>query len=291
MKPPRTIRNYSRLLHAREVAFAWLCGDGWPARISRSLGLQSHVRVQTLAFDHARATHPPLRIAFASDLHAGPTTHPKFLDHACATLAAQHADVVLWGGDFVSLDAKHIDAVIDHMAAVRAPLGSYAVLGNHDLWVDYAYIEKRLEQAGVQLLTNRNAHLRAPFDAIWICGLDDHGCGHPDAHAAFAGADGVRVVLMHSPASIGDIGEERFDLALCGHTHGGQIALPDGTAMLLPRGKLNRRYSRGVHHFGDERKLVVSLGVGFSTLPFRAFAPSEVICCTLTGTTKGYGAS
>jgi predicted MPP superfamily phosphohydrolase len=270
-------------LHARECALAWLFGDGWPARGARLLGFQSGVRVRSLAFDHARPAHPPLRVAFASDLHAGPTTHPKVLGHACAQLASLGADIVLWGGDFVSLDAKHIDQLVALMACVRAPLGSYAVLGNHDLWVDHSYIETRLAYAGIQLLTNRNVRLPAPFDSSWICGIDDHGSGHPDATAAFAGADGVRVVLMHSPASLADIGDERFDLALCGHTHGGQIALPNGAAILVPGGKLGRRYSRGVHHLDEERKLVVSLGVGFSTLPFRAFAPSEVIACTLTG--------
>lgn len=280
---PRRIRNYSRLTHARERVLALLCGRGWPARVARWLGMPLHVRVREVAFAQQRSVHPPLRIAFASDLHAGPVTPPALLEHACRTLAAMQADVVLWGGDFVCLNARHIDQLVAHMAAVRAPGGSYAVLGNHDLWVDYRHIERRLAQAGVELLTNRNVRLPAPFEDIWVCGLDDAGSGHPDATAALAGADGVRVVLMHAPDGLLALGDEHFEVAFCGHTHGGQIALPGGRALVLPHGRLNRRFARGVHALERERHLVVSLGVGYSTVPFRLFAPPEVVHCTLTG--------
>jgi predicted MPP superfamily phosphohydrolase len=270
------------MMHARERALKLLCGDGWPARVGRWLGMPGKVTVRDVAFTHARDRHPPLRIAFASDLHAGPVTHPALLEHACETLAAMQADVVLWGGDFVCLEARHIDQVIEHMAAVRAPFGSYAVLGNHDLWVDHGHIERRLESAGIEILTNRNVRLRAPFDRVWICGLDDTQSGHPDARAALAGAAGVRVVLMHAPDGMLELGRNHFEVAFCGHTHGGQVALPGGTPLVLPDGRLNRRFSRGVHALQSQRHLVVSLGVGYSTVPFRLFAPPEVVRCTLT---------
>lgn len=279
----RPIRNFSRFTHARERALAVLCGRGWPAKIARWLGTPAKVRVREVGFTHGRAPHPPLRIAFASDLHAGPVTHPRLIEHACQTLAGLRADLVLWGGDFVSLDAKHIDEVVEHMAAVRAPLGGYAVLGNHDLWVDYRHIERQLERAGVQLLTNRNVRLAAPFERVWVCGLDDAQSGHPDAKAALAGADGARIVLMHAPDGLLSLEDAHFEVAFCGHTHGGQVALPGGRAVVLPSGRLNRRFSRGVHQLERERHLVVSLGVGYSTIPFRLFAPPEVIVCTLTG--------
>jgi predicted MPP superfamily phosphohydrolase len=280
--PSRHIRNYTRFTHARERALAALCGRGWPAKVARWLGMPAKVTVREMAFTHSRDRHPPLRIGFASDLHAGPVTHPSLLEHACRTMADMQADVVLWGGDFVCLDAKHIDQVIDHMAAVRPRLGSYAVLGNHDLWVDYRYIERRLASAGVEVLTNRNVRLAAPYDRVWICGLDDAESGNPDARTALKGAAGVRVVLMHAPDGMLEIGRNHFEVAFCGHTHGGQVALPGGTAIVLPNGRLNRRFSRGVHQLESRRHLVVSLGVGYSTVPFRLFAPPEVVLCTLS---------
>jgi len=279
----RRPRNYSQLTHFKERSFGWVFGRPWLVRMGQWLGMPSEVQVQQLVFDHTRCAHPELRIAFASDLHAGPTTHPAIIEHACREMAATKADLVLWGGDFVSLDARHIDQIVEHMAAVRAPLGCYAVLGNHDLWVDHRYLESRLEHAGVQVLTNRNVRLPAPFDAIWVCGLDDAESGHPDGQAALAGADEIRIILMHGPDGLLAIEGERFEAAFCGHTHGGQIALPNGTAIVLPDGRLSRRYSRGVYHLGGERRLFVSLGVGNSTVPMRLFAPPEIIHCRLTG--------
>jgi predicted MPP superfamily phosphohydrolase len=67
-----------------------------------------------------------------------------------------------------------------------------------------------------------------PFQHIWICGLDDFLSCQPDARATLAGADGVRLVRMHAPSNLMDLQGERFDLALYGQTHGGQIALPGG---------------------------------------------------------------
>ena len=63
--------------------------------------------------------------------------------------------------------------------------------------------------------------------------------------AALSGADGIRVVLMHAPSGLLDLGAKHFDLALCGDTHGGQLALPGGVPIVVPHGRLSRRYSRG----------------------------------------------
>jgi predicted MPP superfamily phosphohydrolase len=236
--------------------------------------------------EHAGPAHPPLRIGFASDFHAGPTTHPSVLACAIEELANADLDVLLLGGDFISLDARFIDPLAERLGEVPARLGRYAVLGNHDLWVDHAYVQGRLERAGIEMLTNSNRALPPPYDAVSICGLDDHGSGRPDAEAAFEGAGGVRVVLMHAPSSLLDIGEHRFDLAFCGHTHGGQIALPSGRPMIVPEGRLSRRYCRGAHELSGERFLYVSRGVGCSTVPLRAWSSPEVVICTLRASTR-----
>jgi predicted MPP superfamily phosphohydrolase len=93
-----------------------------------------------------------------------------------------------------------------------------------------------------------------------------------------------RIVLMHSPEGLKSIGGRHFDLALCGHTHGGQIALPWGAPVFVPGGSLNRRYHRGRYEVGGTRPrtLLVSRGVGCSTLPVRLFAAPEVHLCLIT---------
>jgi predicted MPP superfamily phosphohydrolase len=142
---------------------------------------------------------PPLRIAFASDFHAGPTTHPDLWAAACDALNRAEPDILLLGGDFVVLEARHVDALAARLGQVAAPLGCYAVLGNHDYYAGAEYITRRLEAAGIRMLTNQGIRLPAPHAHVWICGLDDWGYGEPDAAAALDGAEGIRIVLMHNP--------------------------------------------------------------------------------------------
>ena len=263
---------------------ALLYRGGWPVRLARALGVRPEVRTtrHSIPISNGSAPIPPLRIAYGSDFHAGPTTDPAVLRAACAALRAAAPDVLLLGGDFVTLVPSEIDWLARELAAIPAPFGRFAVLGNHDWWSDGPYIARALEAAGIRVLTNRSVQLDAPFQHVWICGLDDHGRGRPDAAAALAGAEGVRIVLMHAPSGLLDLGEERFDLALCGHTHGGQLALPGGTPVVVPHGRLSRRYARGRFGIADGRTLVVSVGVGCVVLPLRLFADPEIVVCNLT---------
>jgi predicted MPP superfamily phosphohydrolase len=224
---------------------------------------------------------PPLLLAYASDFHAGAVTDPAILRAACEALRAAKPDVLVLGGDFVTYEPTEADWLIAELGTVPARFGRYAVLGNHDLWADPAHIAGRLEAAGIHVLTNRSARLDPPYDDIWICGLDDHWCGRPDGVAAFAGAGRIRVLLMHAPSGLLDVGEGRFDLALCGHTHGGQIALPGGIPILVPPGPLSRRYPRGRYALPRGSTLLVSVGVGTVLLPLRLFTPPEILVCTL----------
>jgi uncharacterized protein len=260
----------------------FLYGSAWPARLAARLGYHPRVRNARYGiWTDVREGHRRLRIGYASDFHAGGATNPEVIDAACWELTAAAPDVLLLGGDFVGADAKAIHEVAPRLGEIPAPFGRFAVLGNHDWWTDARTVADALEVAGIQLLTNRNARLARPFEDVVVCGLDDPWAGHPDAAAAFARTDGVRIVLMHQPSGLLDVGDRPFALALCGHTHGGQIALPGGIPIVVPHGPLSRRYSRGRYELDGGRVLIVSRGVGCSTLPFRLFAPPEVVICDL----------
>ncbi|HEX6107008.1 MAG TPA: metallophosphoesterase [Gemmatimonadales bacterium] len=252
---------------------------GWPARAAARLGYRPRARVVHHRVRLPLPGLPPFRIAYASDFHAGPTTSPALLAQACEALAEARPDLLLLGGDYVCTEAEPIRDLAPRMGAVPARLGRYAVLGNHDWWTDPGLIVRSLEAAGIELLTNRHLRLPEPYDRIVLCGLDDPWAGRPDSRAAFAGADGTRIVLMHQPSGLLDMPGEEFALAICGHTHGGQIALPGGIPIVVPRGPLSRRYSRGRFELEGGRVLLVSVGVGCSMLPFRVFADPEVVVC------------
>jgi uncharacterized protein len=261
---------------------------GWGARLAYRLGLQRapSLRTHVVRVRGRDAGAPPLRLAFASDFHAGSTTHPALLQAACRHLADARADVVLLGGDFVAHEACEVEPLAELLSEVAAPLGKYAVLGNHDLLDDDGHVTRRLEAAGVQVLTNRGVRLAPPHDDVWVCGLDDPIFGDPDAESALAGAGGRRVVLMHAPDGLLALGDREFDLALCGHTHGGQIVFPWGWAPVVPAGRLSRRYMRGLFALGGERAMLVSHGVGCSSVPVRLFATPEVHVCELLPSTE-----
>jgi uncharacterized protein len=222
-----------------------------------------------------------LRIAFASDFHAGPMTSNRVLAAAAVRLADAQPDLLLLGGDFVSLRSQYMERVLERLAEVPAPAGRFAVLGNHDHWAGAAEVTRALELAGIEVLTNVNRRLAAPFEKVTVCGVDDHIAGDPDGDRAFAGAGPVRLLLMHSPSGLLDIGRHGFTIAFAGHTHGGQIALWNGFPVYVPHGQLSRRYCAGRFQVEQDRVMLVSRGVGCSTVPLRWNAPAEVHLCSV----------
>jgi predicted MPP superfamily phosphohydrolase len=257
----------------------------WPARVAEQLAVSAKVSVDRHEVHVASSLGgaETLRIAFASDFHAGPMTPRGLIDQALTQLIRAEADVLLLGGDFVSLRAEYARDLVDRLAAVPAPLGRYAVLGNHDYWADGAAVAGHLRRVGIEVLTNRNVRLPDPFSQVSICGVDDHTSGEPDAEAALSGTGAVRVVLMHSPSGLLDIDGRPFSVALCGHTHGGQIALRDGRPLLVAHGLLSRQYNAGRFAIDAAKTLLVSRGIGCSAMPFRFNAPPAVLICTVHG--------
>ncbi|MFO0738341.1 MAG: metallophosphoesterase [Labilithrix sp.] len=265
--------SYSRRRALVEWGLEHAYRDGWPARLAHAFGLHGQLRV--IRHEVRAPGDTSLRIAFASDFHAGPTTHPSQLDAAAAALDAAEPDVVLLGGDFVFLSSRHVGLVADRLRGVRARLGKFAVLGNHDLWANDRHITATLERAGVRVLFNETAK---PAPRIAICGVDDPWTGSRDGVRAFddAATDDYRILLAHAPEALLTIGDARFDLGLCGHTHGGHIALPGGVPIIVP-GPLGRRYAHGRFELGDGRTLIVSRGIGATESPIRWNADPDVL--------------
>ena len=287
----RSPRWFGRAQHAGfrkkavDVALGLLYAGGWPALITRAVGLQGELRVDehTFRVRREKTNAPPLRVVFASDFHAGPTLHPALLADTLAAMRDAHGELLLLGGDFVSFHARYVDRMIGSLRAIHAPLGKFAVLGNHDLLGDDRYIVRRLADAGVTTLVNSNARLPAPHDDVWVCGLDDWDEGAPDADAAFAGADGTRILLAHQPDGLTVCGDRPFDIGFFGHVHGGQFLLRNREPAIRHRGPVSKLYMHGgVFHAGArDAPVLVSRGIGTSTLPARRQADPQVHICTL----------
>lgn len=271
-------RHYDAVRRTLDVAERALYGAGWAARLAYALGMQGRIQADRRAI--GASDEPALRVAFVSDLHAGALTDPRVLEAAAAIVAEDAPDLVLLGGDYVCTHEREIDGLARFLAPLRPPLGVVAVLGNHDLWQDDVAIARALTDAGVRVLVNEELRLPAPFAHVVVYGMDEPGTGDPSAPGPLADGD-RRIVLMHSPIGLDLLAPGSFDVAFCGHTHGGQVATPSGRPVVLPHGAGGREIAGGGLFERSGGRLLVSRGVGMSDVPVRVFAPSEVHLCTI----------
>lgn len=233
---------------------------------------------------------PPLKVAVASDWHISNQPFWRVMTRERAArivdaINAAQPDVVLLPGDFVSgvgdpgargePDGEEIAAILGRL---RAPLGVYAVLGNHDWWAGQVpRFRAALEQRGIRVLENT----ARPIDAgLWVAGVGDVMTGHSRPAAALARVppQAHALVLMHDPGSLVEMPPVR-GLAVAGHTHGGQVALPFLGAVLTPP-RLPRSWSYGWVDHGGVQAWVTS-GLGVSILPVRFWRRPEWVLFVL----------
>jgi predicted MPP superfamily phosphohydrolase len=224
-----------------------------------------------------------LRAGVVSDLHAGvPHAGLDMVRRAVAALNAREPDVHLLLGDY--LDASQIlkrdlapEVVARVLGELRAPLGTYAVMGNHDWRHSGDRMWRALGAAGITVLEDDAVELPAGF---WIAGLADMRHRLPNVVRALRDVppDAPVIVLSHDPDLFPRM-PERVALTLSGHTHGGQVAIPILRRPMLPS-YYGERYARG-HVVEHGHHLLVTSGVGTSGLPIRLLAPPEVLHVTL----------
>jgi predicted MPP superfamily phosphohydrolase len=162
----------------------------------------------------------------------------------------------------------------------------FGVLGNHDLWADDAAIVSALSRGGARMLVNERVVLPAPYAHVTIAGLDDPWTGVVPTLPVFRDDDRVRVVLTHAPEALLHLGEQPFELAVCGHTHGGHIALPGGIPILVP-GPLSRKHAHGRYALTNDRTLIVSRGIGGTEVALRLNADPDILVVEVGGQSGG----
>jgi predicted MPP superfamily phosphohydrolase len=236
-------------------------------------------RVTLLVANLAPALHG-LRILHLSDFHTRRYWPPAY-DTLLARIAADPPDLILFTGDFVESRRNHLPAV-PHVkrlvAGLRARLGCYGTLGNHDLY----HFAPHLDDTNVTLLEGARHVLDVGDGGAAIELIGFPGVDRTDLTEDFLRSlprervDGaLRVVMSHFPDHLPRAEFLAADLFLTGHTHGGQVCLPGGHP-IITHCRLPRALARGIHRVGPTW-LVVNHGLGFSGLPLRLLCPSEVV--------------
>lgn len=242
------------------------------------------VRRATIEMRNWPGSAPPVTIAFASDVHAGNWVMDEArLARIVAGINAFHPDIVVLAGDFVAGhepgDAAKAAPMLAPLARLQAPLGVFAVLGNHDHWTDAPVVARALAAAKVRLLANGTSFA----GPVILGGIDDMITHHDrlgEVAPAMQRMPAAPVLVSHSPDIAPDM-PAALPLLLAGHTHCGQLVLPLIGA--INRDGLYRpRYRCGLVREGD-RTVIVTAGLGTSVLPIRFGAPPDLWLVTVKG--------
>ena len=229
-----------------------------------------------------------LRVAVLSDLHAGaPHLGARKRREIVERTNASRPDLVVLLGDYVvggEAGARFVEPEVlaRELGGLRAPLGVFAVLGNHDWWYDGPRVRRALEAAGLHVLENEAIALaREDRGArFWVAGLGDLWTRPSDPAAALRSVPPGEPVLLlaHNPDVFPTV-PVRVTLTLAGHTHGGQVKLPALGTPIVPS-RYGRRYAAGLV-VEDGKRLFVTPGLGTSILPVRFGVPPEISLLTL----------
>ncbi len=220
------------------------------------------------------------RILHLSDLHLDGV--PGLTERVVELVRDVDADLCVLTGDYRFEIYGPCDNATYHLERLlpflKARLGVYGVLGNHD----FAELVPTLEGLGVKVLSNRGGTIGGPDAPLWLAGVDDpHYYGADDLPASLAGrpAGAFTILLAHSPELFREAGRAGVDVYLCGHTHGGQFRLPF-VGPLWTNASCPRRMVLGPWTYRGVRGFTHA-GTGSSGVAARLGCPPEVVLLQL----------
>lgn len=224
-----------------------------------------------------------LRIGLLTDLHAGDESHYRVIRRAVAMLMAERPDLVALTGDFAADDAGGFTEVLSALDGVNAPLGVYAVPGNHDYIVGIEEWRAAMRKHPVIVdLTNRFRVIDLGGVRLCVAGVDDFYLGTPRLRLPPPDDRDFTLLLAHSPdeAERCRRAHDAVSLIVSGHTHGGQVRIPFFGAPVSSAEHADL-YDEGLRR-RPWTQVYTSRGLGTVHLPVRLFARPEVTVLELT---------
>lgn len=216
----------------------------------------------------------PYRLVFVSDIHFGTLFGVSHGVRLASLVNREDPDLVIIGGDIVDRDLDFVlrEGSLTTLRHMKAPMGIFSVIGNHDLANGTGGQERTyLEKLGIHFLINDSIPLNQD---IWMTGLDDYRFGKRDYDFHVTEKDKLNLLVEHEPMHILEASQKGFDIYLAGHTHGGQT-IP---LNLVIRRMFLQEY--GTRPWGNMLTTVTS-GFGLSAMPLRLGVPPEIVSITV----------
>ena len=227
-----------------------------------------------------------IKVLQFSDTHLSEYFSIEDLKKVVNKINDENPDIVIFTGDLVDHYYKYsytgdITQIWEVLSQINAPLGKYAIYGNHDYGGGAERVYKDImENSGFVTLVNDKVSLKEYN--LNIIGLDDSIFGNLDIEKLNELLDDsyFNIVVSHEPDVVDLMLEYNIDLFLSGHSHGGQVNIPFINSILPPLGE---KYTKGLYEFENARntKLYVNVGIGTSQIPFRFMATPELSVFTL----------
>lgn len=219
----------------------------------------------------------PIKVVQLSDIHIQEKYPASQLEKIVTTVNHEKPDIILFTGDLFDNYAKYgpTDEVIAALSRLTAPLGKYAVWGNHDYGGGAARVYPEiLAAADFQLLENSGVDVSLPHGkSIYIGGLDDSMLGNSSIDDTLAGRQSdYTILLSHEPDKADDVVDHGIQLILSGHSHGGQIKLP----FITIKNVMAENYFDGFYTLANDTTLYVNTGLGTTKIPARFRVPPEI---------------
>ncbi len=255
---------------------------GWAAAAAVLLslvGLLQGLRGPVLRdYEVPLAGLPPERdglvLVALSDLHLGTLIGERWLKRLVGRVEELHPDLLLVVGDLVDGNVGHVESLLPNLKRLRAPLGVWAVTGNHEFYAGLERSVALFEQAGFSVLRDRWSQV---VPGLVLAGVDDLTArgqfgqnGRPVEKALAGRPAGATILLSHSPLEVSKASADRVGLMLSGHTHNGQI-WPFNYLVALRYPLMGGRYQL------DGLTVVVSRGAGTWGPRMRLWLPSEIV--------------
>ena len=218
-----------------------------------------------------------LRVGFLSDLHRSDTVTHEMASTAVDMLMAERPDIIMLGGDYVTMgggrNRRFVGPAADALAPLSAPHGIFAILGNHD---DDRDMPAALSRRGIEVLKDARTKLDIRGERLELAGLRFWTRRPQDLARVLRNAAATVILLAHDPRRLTEAAAFDIPAVLSGHTHGGQVVLPGV-------GAVARRRFPVLEGLGsrENTSIFVSRGIGTVYVPIRINCPPEVAMISL----------